>query len=189
MTHFLRIFVAFLLTFSLAGCGAQFAAMNGIAIVSPYDSTAVMMETKITPDVHTGITKISAPTIFYQQNLFGHSYNVRSWFKTTNPSQEEKFQIYVTAQLSDWSFLQQAYAKGSQISTTVIDRSVGTCSQYGCKVRETIGINFTRAEMVELSKSDFSFSIRGQRGSIEVTIPQSYLSTVLIAHDQAKRST
>jgi hypothetical protein len=167
----------------LAGCGAQIAAMNGIAIVDPGDKAAVLANMKAEADPYEGATKITGPTIFHDRNLLGKTYTIRSWISPNNPALNDRFQIYVTANFNEWAFLDQAYADGHMLDTSRISRDVGYCSGYGCSVTETVGVNFSEAELARYAATGLSFKIAGKRQDIVMTIPGAYVAAVIEFHD------
>lgn len=184
----LGVFAALAASIALAGCGAEVAALHGIPIVEPAEAAAVAANIKVEPNPHTGTTIVSGPIIFPERNILGNAYLVRSWIAPNNPALDGRFQIYVSVNRREWAFLDTAYANGQMLDTTRIDRSVGSCSSYGCRVTEVVGINLSRDEVTQLASTGLSFQIRGQRGSVEMSVPAAYFAAVLAAHDQAKAS-
>lgn len=168
---------------ALAGCGAQIAAMNGIPIVDPGQKAAVLAAMKAEADPYEGATKITGPIIFHDRNLFGKTYTIRSWISPNNPALNDRFQVYVTANFNEWAFLEQAYADGHMLDTSQISREVGSCSGYGCSVTETVGINFSEAELARYAVTGLSFKIAGKRQDIVMTIPGPYIAAVIESHD------
>ena len=178
-----RRFFLVAICMAMAGCGAQIAAMSGIAIVDPGQKAAVMANMKAENDPYEGATKITGPIIFHDRNLLGKTYSIRSWISPNNPALNDRFQIYVTANFNEWAFLQQAYADGRMLDTSQISRDVGSCTGYGCSVSETVGINFSEAELARYRASGLSFKIAGKRQDVIMTIPGPYIDAVITFHD------
>jgi hypothetical protein len=178
-----RRFVFVIVCLALAGCGAQIAAMNGIAIVDPGDKAAVLANMKAEADPYEGATKISGPIIFHDRNILGKTYTIRSWISPNNPALNDRFQVYVTANFNEWAFLEQAYADGHMLDTTEISRDVGYCSSYGCSMTETVGINFSEAELARYVVTGLSFKIAGKRQDVVMTVPGPYIAAVIEFHD------
>jgi hypothetical protein len=86
-------------------------------------------------------------------------------------------QLYVIAILSDWAFLEDAYAGGQQYPAIVIDRDVGS---GGGIVYETVAVNLTTAQAREFAQgSGFSVKLTGQHGSVIVDVPAGYFGGFL----------
>ena len=164
----------------MSGCGRTIAAMSGIQIINPNDFVAVSANTTDKHDRHVGIRRITGPTIYAQNNLLGHTYFLRAWGK---PSKDNfKVQLYISARLKNWAFLNRAYSHGRNLDLIEISRDVVSCSGYGCSLREDVAINFSIKEVREIAqRTTYELKIIGQRGSIEISAPGNYFRGFLIA--------
>ena len=166
----------------LAGCGRTIAAMSGIQIVNPNDSITVDANTKKIYDRHTKTWNVEAPVIFAQNTLLGHTYLLRAWYREGSKKEDAPVQLYVTARLKNWYFLSRAYSFGKRLSFTKIAQDVGSCSSYGCNLRESVGINLSIKEIRELAEeASYDLKIEGNRGSIEISVPGKYFYGFLTA--------
>jgi len=159
---------------SVSGCGGTLASLYGVNYANPNDYNAVSVKTEIIYDSYEDQTKIKAPIVYAQNNLFGHTYFLRAFAKGREYNNPSVIQIYVDAYLQDWAFLDRAYANGRELNVTPISRDVGSCSSYGCTVHEHIGINITLAELLEYQGTGLNVKISGNKGSITIAIPAVY---------------
>ncbi|MFC5989716.1 hypothetical protein [Limoniibacter endophyticus] len=173
-------------TLAISGCGAEIAAMHGIAIIQPTDFTKVYEATKVSSDAHTGSTTVEGPTIFHDNHLLKNTYAVRSWINKNNSLLNDRFQVYVVGNFNEWAFLNQAYSNGQMLDTTLISRKVGHCSSSGCSVSETVGVNLSRERVKELAGTGLSFKIAGQRGDVTMLIPATYFGAIQKRHEEAR---
>lgn len=171
MNRVLSVAAVVLVAIGLSGCVSTLS-------LDPANPSVVAASIEVEANQYTGVTKVSGPAITQNTAI----YLVRGWIDP-GAAIHDQFQIYVTARFSDWAFLDRAYAGGVALDTTLIDREVGYCSQYGCTLWETVGVNISRADMQRFSQTGFDFQIRGRSGSVTVQIPPGYFAAVLAAHD------
>lgn len=171
----------------LAGCVAPtgMSPTGSFPVIAPTDAAAVSAASTVQRNQHTGMTNVEGPIIMPQGTLLGDKYLLRSWVAPQNPAMNDRFQIQVSAYMSEWKFLSQAYANGQPLDTTRIDQSVISCAG-GCSMTETVGINLTKADVERFAQSGLSFQISGQRGNVTMSIPAGYFGGVLQAHERAK---
>ena len=177
-----RTAAAFAAMIALAGCVSP---TGNLPVVAPTDAATVSASTTVQRNTHTGMTNIEGPVIMPQGTLLGDRYMLRSWVAPNNPAMNDRFQIQASAYVSEWKFLEHAYANGQALDTTVIDRSVISC-RGGCSMTETIGINLTKADVEKYAQSGLSFQVSGKRGNMTMFIPGGYFAGVLQAHERAK---
>jgi hypothetical protein len=172
----------------LAACGGVIAEMHGLPVVDPHDSTSVRQHVAILPNPHRGLILIEGPLVFHDGNVAGKTYAVRTWVAADRPDLDGRFQIHVTAPFERRAYLKQAYSRGRQLETMVLDRAVVPCPRRHCPVTETIGINLTDGELAEALKDGIAFEIVGRRETIVMAVPAPYFSAVHAAYRAAKPS-
>ena len=110
------------------------------------------------------------------------SYRIRSWINPAKAGLHDRFQIVARLHFAKRVFLQQAFADGRTLDTTVIDRErLGPGETV-----ETIGINLSQEEMRHYAATGIGIEISGRRTSVAFAIPAAYLAAVLEAHERAK---
>jgi hypothetical protein len=161
---------------ALAACGGVISEMYGVPIVDPEDALDVTSNTSVEYDTHEGRFTVQGPLIYAEKNIFGHSYLLRAWPGSRQFDPADPAQLYVRAAFEDWTFLDRAYSQGESLHVSKISRDVGTCSSYGCRVKETVGINLTIAKLEAIARRQvFSVKIAGRKGSIVIDVPTAYI--------------
>jgi len=169
----MKFFITTITCFFLTGCGGLILAATGNPAVNVNDPALVRIHTKVYADSHTGTTTYIGPTVYYEDNIFGNTYFLRGW------GADKGIQVYVSTTFRDWVFLEEAWSNGIKFEVTVIDREVGSCSQYGCSVKETVGVNLSAADVIGFSikeKGGLSLKVMGKRGSTVLYIPAAYFA-------------
>lgn len=163
----LRAFVVAFMV-ALAGC------------VSAADPAAVAKGTKVANNQFTGLQEYSGPPSALNGNFLEGLFLLRGRRPVQGSGlQMSTHQIYMDVSANDWLFLDSAYANGQALKFVPIDRSVGSCSRYGCTVREVVGIDITYNELVGYSTTGIAFQLTGKRGNRVVSIPATYFQGYL----------
>lgn len=162
----------------LSGCVAVTPSANGFAEVDPKDVEAVAIATTSKENYNRGVIKYDAPIVFEKNNILNSFYNLRGW----RDSKTKKFigaQIYLSIPTTKWAFYNSAFSGGKSLDVTTIDKSVGSCSEYGCRLTEIVGINLSVAQLKQFSEEGFIGEVSGKRGALPVVIPKEYFTGFL----------
>lgn len=144
--------------------------------------SATDLATKVTIEgtkFDKAITYKSTPVDFDLLSYF----LLRSWKFKDGPITQH--QLYVHRYYSgDWVFYERAADDRAQsVDVTVIDRSVGSCSSYGCSHSEDVGVSIGHDYL--LSRQDTGFEIRltsrNGSGAIILKVPSNYIKGHLMA--------
>jgi hypothetical protein len=146
------------------------------ACVSANDPNAVAKATNTTFNPHTGLTTTSGAPSAINGNILEGMYNIRTMRAADGKTLH---QLYLAVSAYEWLFLNSAYAYGQPLDFVGIDRSVGSCSKYGCNITETVGIGLTEDQLRQYALSGFTFQLTGQRGNRVITVPATYFQGYL----------
>jgi hypothetical protein len=146
--------------------------------VDPNDKAAVTAGITTFRDNFKKVTHYQAPEIHFRDDGFDR-VSIRSW-KIDIDTDEPPYQIYVSTTRGQWIFFDTTYdSNGTKLETRVIEREVGYCDQYGCRLNEAIGINITRDYLEKSAATGISFQISGSGGKAAYTIPPAYIQAFL----------
>jgi hypothetical protein len=154
--------VVVVLALTVAACGS---ALYGNR-VDPANYQAVKSSIAIENDPHRNLT-ITRTNIAYLDGL--SSYLLRGW----NNGQAH---LYLSLNESDWRYYGSAASFGRELSVTQISSEVGSCSQYGCNVWETAGINLSEDDIKRFSNDGLAFRLYGQGGQRDIVVPAAFFA-------------
>lgn len=150
--------------------------------LSPMRADRVFEESKWEIDSYRKIATLNGPNSPGSLSASGNFYDfssycyLRAW--PADNHDPELCQLYVSFSASDWSFLEEAHDKnGQSLSLTKIDRQVSS------GIRETVGVNLTRAYLQSHRHTGIDLRIDGQRGWVKVLVSPTYVDGFLRALD------
>ena len=163
---------------ALGACGGMIAESAGINYAkSQSDVAEVRTKTEVKIDSYEGVTRVTGPRIYTADNIFGHFFLTRATVR--DGALQGPVQLYVSAALSDWYFLDRAFSGGQTYPVTEISRDVVSCAGYGCSLREDIAVNLTLGQVQQFAKSGFSVKIQGNGGHLFVHSHANYWTAYL----------
>ncbi len=175
------LFVGIVAALFVCGC---------VQSLDPLNYSEVKSKITISKNEHRGLVNVKAPIVgggFDSQYYLLRSHrNIGGYFEDNS-----NIQIYVRSSFNEWAFLNRAYSKGKRLNITLIDREVGSCSEYGCIIYEDVAINLTLGEIkkVVLLEPSFKFELSGKSGSRRVEVPKAYFQAFVdyLEDDNANR--
>jgi hypothetical protein len=172
----------------LTGCAQLVTGIEGVPTADPNNEADVFQKTEISYDSYEHNTTIVGPTAFNKDNMFQNSFYLIRGFKKGKPEKGfDSAQIYVNVRIGDWYFLRSAYAYGKELDFTKISQDVLGCDSYGCGLSETVGINFSEKEILDIAqdmlenKKNFDIKISGKKGDAFISITPEYMQGYLRA--------
>ena len=129
---------------------------------------------KVEYDEFKKVTKISGSTLKND----GTSVLLRAWKLNTG---QIDFQLYVEDYYTgQWRFYDEAWdSDGKQLKLTLIRRDVDSCSKYGCRHVEHVGVNLTREYLMTMVSKGMRFKLSGKAGEVIVAVPGPYIAAFL----------
>ena len=169
----IRIMLVFCLSLLLGGC-----------MIAADDRAAVFGATRVEADRHTGWINAYGPPVTRfggrSSDAIWQTWLIRTRLNAEAMERGKPFQLYVRAMFPKRVFLEQAYAQGAPLDTTVLDRE-----RTRAGTLETVGINLTQAEAEIYAGAGLSLRVVVRRASLTVDVPAAYVAAVLDCHRAA----